>query len=148
MVAGCRWMSSHLALWLWRICFPSTTSNHGLCTLNQGRHVGLSAWLWVWQNSRKSTCSSDVTQATPPKVSVPSITRDAAGIELTHLGIGLVVVDVPRPRVRPQAFSENAFMSRLQAALLLFRSIFHTSRPYLSDRRTLKNPRILRVPPY
>ena len=39
------------------------------------------------QNSRKSTCSSDVTQATPPKVSIPSITRDAAGIELTHLGI-------------------------------------------------------------
>ena len=32
-------------------------------------------------HANRHVCCSDVTQATPPKVSIASITRDAAGIE-------------------------------------------------------------------
>ena len=97
---------------------------NGWCRFNQVRNVAVSAWSRFWLDSRKSTCCSDVTQATPPKVSIASITWDATGIELTHFAI--VDGDMPRPRVRPPDvfnFSENA----LVPALLSCRSICHTS---------------------
>ena len=71
---------------------------NGLCRFNQAKNAAVPAWSRLWLDSRKSTRFSDVTQATPPNVSIASITRDAAGIEWTHLAI--VYSDVPHPRVR------------------------------------------------
>ena len=58
---------------------------------------------------RKSTCRTEVAQATPPKVSIALITLDVAEIECTRLTI--VDSDMPHRQVRPPV----VFRERMRA---------------------------------